>query len=125
MTCEDLFYELKYRCEVDPVTGTRSYYNRAGQLHCEEGPAILWGNGVVEWWQNGKRHRENGPAIVWPGGLEHWYQNGKLHRTDGPAVVDYNDVGFWIDGHRCTESDYCARTGYVATQGGGMYDTVV
>ena len=70
-------------------------------------------------------HRLDGPTIEHSNGRRDWYQNEVLHRTDGPAVVNYNDVGFWIDGHRCTESDYCARTGYVATQGGGMYDTVV
>ena len=33
--------------------------------------------GVCRWFQNDQRHREDGPAVVWPDGLCAWYLNGK------------------------------------------------
>ena len=36
------------------------------------------------------RHREDGPAIIWADGLQLWYQKDKLHRLDGPAVIHKN-----------------------------------
>lgn len=32
-------------------------------------------------------HSTDGPAIIWGDGDEEWYQNGELHRMDGPAVT--------------------------------------
>lgn len=32
-------------------------------------------------------HCEDGPALVTGEGSEHWYYNGMLHRADGPAVI--------------------------------------
>ena len=33
--------------------GDVCWYNRIGQLHREEGPAVISPNGDVEWWLNG------------------------------------------------------------------------
>ena len=42
MTTEAEVYEaLRYCVEVDPKTGTRRYYNDAGLLHRDDGPAII------------------------------------------------------------------------------------
>ena len=71
MSEQDVFDSLKYRIEVD-MCGTRRYYNSAGQLH-----------------------RENGPAVEWPDGDKLWYQNGQLHRTDGPAVESFDGYREW------------------------------
>ena len=75
-TEDDVFNNLKYRVEVHPYTGTRRYYNAAGQLHCEEGPAVVFVSGTVMWFQNGLRHREDGPAIIYPDGDSLWYLCG-------------------------------------------------
>ena len=40
-----------------------AYFNDAGQIHREDGPAIEWFNGDKEYYINGKRHRIDGPAI--------------------------------------------------------------
>ena len=86
MTTEaELFEALKYRIEVDRH-GTRRYYNSAGQLHRDDGPAVVWRDGDKEWYQNGLRHRDVDPAVVWYNGDEEWYQNGLRHREVGPAV---------------------------------------
>jgi hypothetical protein len=63
------------------------YYDRRGNLHREEGPAIYWLGGATEWCHNGEPHRIGGPAVERPNGQKEWWQKGKLHRIDGPAVV--------------------------------------
>jgi phage pi2 protein 07 len=63
-------------------------YRLDGELHCEEGPAVIYFDGKKEWWKHGKLHRENGPAIFYPNGKgEVWYFEGKLHRKNEPAII--------------------------------------
>lgn len=40
-------------------------------------------------------HREDGPAIIWVDGITQWYQHGQLHRLDGPAVNEFNNKNLW------------------------------
>ena len=78
MTTEaELFETLKYHVDVSPRTGTRRYYNSKGQLHREEGPAVVFSGGSCEWWQNDLRHRTDGPAVEWPNGDKEWFINGE------------------------------------------------
>ena len=67
-TLAELYSALKYRVDVNPITGTRRYYNSAGELHREDGPAIEWYNGACEWFQNNQLHRTDGPAIEYTNG---------------------------------------------------------
>ena len=62
------------------------YFNDAGELHREGGPAIEYVDGTKEWWKDGKRHRVDGPAIEYRDGSKRWYRDGELHREDGPAI---------------------------------------
>ena len=48
-----------------------------GMLHREDGPALEWCDGQMDWYVNGARHREDGPAIVYANGSKRWYLNGK------------------------------------------------
>ena len=50
--------------------------NNHGQLHREDGPAVIYPNGSYHWYRNGRRHRDDGPAEVFPDGKQFWYQNG-------------------------------------------------
>ena len=34
-------------------------------------------NGTQHWWLNGNLHREDGPAVVWSDGTKSWSLNGK------------------------------------------------
>lgn len=34
-----------------------------GQLHCDNGPAVVYSTGKKEWWVHGKQHRDDGPAV--------------------------------------------------------------
>jgi hypothetical protein len=87
MSEQEVFDALKYRIEVD-TCGTRCYYNNAGELH-----------------------RDDGPAVEYADGLKYWYQNGQLHRTDGPAVVFEDGDNYWyINGKRMTEAEFLAAT---------------
>jgi hypothetical protein len=61
-----------------------------GQLHRDNGPAVINSGGFKEWYIHGKRHRLDGPAISSIYGDEKygsWYVNDKLHRLDGPAQI--------------------------------------
>ena len=90
---------------VTAVTNSRGdveYRNEQGQLHREDGPAVVFNGGSVAYWRNGKLHREGAPAIV-TGSSEAWYHNGKRHREDGPAYIERDREGevvleeFFID----------------------------
>ena len=70
-----LFSALKYHVDVDEY-GTRRNYNALGQLHCEEGPAIVHVDGTLAWFQNGQLHRTDGPAVEWQSGHTEWWING-------------------------------------------------
>ena len=72
---QDVFDALKYRVEV-AKDGTRGYYNNAGELHRDKGPAVEWPDGSKGWVQNGQYHRTDGPAIERASGRKNWYING-------------------------------------------------
>ena len=102
----DVYTALKYRIVVD-VFGSRRYYNGAGQVHRDEGPAVEYWDGAQEWYQNGRLHRTNGPAAVYADGDKHWYQNGVRHRTDGPAIEWGDGTCEWyLQGVRYTKFEY-------------------
>ena len=75
---ESGFYVRAYNAEY--------YINDIGQIHRENGPAVVYTDGWTAWYINGTLHRENGPAIESKHG-ERYYNNGKLHRLDGGAIV--------------------------------------
>lgn len=76
--------------------GNQLWFNEDGELHREDGPAVLDTIGAEEWYLNGKRHREDGPAYLHPGVSEEWYLNGQLHRVGGPAVSTRDtDIEMW------------------------------
>ena len=81
MSEQEVFDALKYRIEVDS-SGTRWYYNSAGQLHRDDGAAVEWNNGTKSWYQNGLRHRTDGAAVEWPSGNKVWYINGEQLSED-------------------------------------------
>ena len=74
MSEQAVFESLKYRIETDE-SGTRRYYNSAGQLHRLDGPAVVYAGGANAWYQNGLRHRTDGPAFMLADGRKWWYLN--------------------------------------------------
>jgi hypothetical protein len=78
----------------------RSEFLKAGMLHREDGPAVVYHNNSKvkeEWYLYNIRHREGGPAVIpWNVGSYEWWVNGLLHREDGPAVVSLTgEVTTW------------------------------
>ena len=106
MSEQDVFDALKYRIEVDQY-GTRKYYNKAGQLHRINGPAIEYADGTKYWYQNSLIHRTDGPAIEYADGEKYWYQNGLLHRTDGAAIERCDGImECYINGEELTAAQF-------------------
>ena len=73
----------------------KDYRNAEGQLHREDGPAVIWTSGTQEWYINNKRHRVDGPVLIWSNGSQEWYINGLLSRENGPAVIHANGKQVW------------------------------
>lgn len=65
----------------------KEYRNEYHERHREDGPAVIYSNGLVEYWQNGELHREDGPALSDHFGYEEYRVRGKPHRENGPAIV--------------------------------------
>jgi len=56
--------------------GDMHWRNARGQLHREDGPAIICVNGDKRWYMNDMRHRGDGPAIEHANGeIQWWYKN--------------------------------------------------
>lgn len=47
-----------------------------GNLHAEDGPAVIYSSGTKYWFKHGKYHREDGPAVIYPDGSELYFFNG-------------------------------------------------
>jgi len=45
-------------------------------VHKDDGPAIVWKTGELEWYVQNKRHRSDGPAVIFPEGDVMWFLNG-------------------------------------------------
>ena len=84
------------------------YKNSKGELHREDGPAIIDVNGNQSWYRNGLLHRLWLPAYInVDGSLYEYYFYGKLHRTDGPARKVFNEDEWWLNGVKYpTERQY-------------------
>ncbi len=66
------------------------FYDDAGNLHKEDGPAIEFEDGSFSWYYHGVIHNPNGIAVKNVNIVDSWFQNGKLHRLDGPAIIYYS-----------------------------------
>jgi hypothetical protein len=55
--------------------GTKKWFNSKGQLHRDDGPAIIFDSGAKVWFINGKFHRTDGPAFENSYGEKGWYLN--------------------------------------------------
>ena len=57
--------------------GTKEYYCWYGKLSKENGPAVVYANGDVEYWYFGYRHRIDGPAVI-IGNKQYWFHFGEF-----------------------------------------------
>jgi hypothetical protein len=45
--------------------------------------------------KHGKTHRTDGPAVMYDDGDMFWYQYGLIHRTDDPAIIYNTGSQYW------------------------------
>ena len=55
---------------------------------------------------SGKLHRTDGPAVIWNNGNLAWYEYGKLHRVDGPAQIVNGHEHYYYGGNHLNEKEY-------------------
>lgn len=65
-------------------------------------------NGNQFWYDDfGMLHRDDGPAVIFWNGNMKWYNHGLQHRIDGPAYwCNDTDVEYWINGVHLTEDEF-------------------
>lgn len=79
------------------LLGKKTWVDKNGKRHREDGPAVIWPNGEEIWYIHGKMHREDGPAYInKSNGETAWYYEGKHHRKNGPAIIWNNGTKFWF-----------------------------
>ena len=75
----------------DPQGQLRIWYRNDKIGRIDDGPTIIFPNGVHMWLFNDMIHRVNGPAIIQKKGdkviFEEYHVLGRRHRIDGPAVI--------------------------------------
>ncbi len=74
--------------------GTQQWYQH-GLLHRDDGPAVIYANGAQEWYQRDEWHRDDGPARIHSDGAQTWYWRNRLHREDGPAIIGADGTQRW------------------------------
>ena len=65
------------------------YENERGELHREDGPALVWDSGCKWYYKNGVRWKIEGDRYNF-----YYDKDNEYHREDGPAI-EYND-GFKV-----------------------------
>ena len=86
-----------YTGTVEYVFGTTCYYLN-GELHREDGPAFIWGDGTVFYYLNGSLHREDGPAIIRTDGTVSYFINGKNITKEW--IIENNIPEDWDNSHK-------------------------
>lgn len=81
---------------IDEV-GNMSWKNSRGELHREDGPALINTSGTKFWFLCGVRHRIDGPAIEWSDKTSDWYYHGEF--------LGISEAGFWKLWERLSEDE--------------------
>lgn len=88
------------------------YFNKKGQYHRLDGPALEYKNGDEFWLINGIYHRIDGPAFS-NSRCKYWYINGLQHREDGPAVEYKDGRKLWyLDGKEYMKIEFLFKAMY-------------
>lgn len=75
-------------CVAEKLRTKNIFINRNGDLHKDDGPAVIYQDGTVEFYQNGRLHNLFGPSVIRTDGHKEWWVRGQLHRKEGPAIID-------------------------------------
>ena len=90
---EPPFYDIEINDK-----GNIRYYNKKGERHRLDGPAVEYPNGEKEWWVNGKKHRLDGPAAEYANGNRQWWVDGEQIGTTLGGFTD-EDFEKWKKEH--------------------------
>ena len=74
------------RCKINQM-GTKRWFDEEGKLHNENGPAVIYTNGLKVYYWHGKKHRLNGPAVI-PRIKKYsdWFIDDKYYPEDSTLV---------------------------------------
>lgn len=90
---------VSYQGQAVSSCGTSCVYFEYGEPHRDDGPAVYWLDGTIEWCQRGKVHNDDGPARIYPDGTKVYAIDGNKHNDNGPAVINANGTcEFWEHG---------------------------
>jgi len=63
--------------------------------------------GTTIYYLDGEIHRENGPAMIRKDGTVAWVKHGGFHRENGPAVTNSNGTAeYWLNDRHLTEAQW-------------------
>jgi hypothetical protein len=65
-----------------------------GPLHRQDGPAIIYKDGSLQWWVKDRLHCLDGPACINDDNKQWWVEN-RCHRVDGPAIIKSDGCHEW------------------------------
>jgi hypothetical protein len=68
-------------------------YRCSGQVHRDNGPALIFPDGTKKWYYFGLPHRLNGPAVIYPDGSEEWVVNGNRIPDDEIKLLKLKLIG--------------------------------
>jgi len=68
------------------------YRDSKGLLHNSSGPALIMPNGDKYWFKHGKRHREDGPAVEWHDGRVEYHYEGLFTNKDELEILKKRSV---------------------------------
>lgn len=86
-------------CYID-IAGRKTYYTNHYRRHREDGPAVIWPNGTLEFWLNDKPYSLNGnPTDTWVDGSKLYYGSNQMSDREGqPAYMSPNGLSIWYNG---------------------------
>ena len=67
--------------------GNKVYYDKDGELHRLDGPAIEYANGNKRWYWHGKWHCETGPALDDADYQAYYYHNKRYYPKDNEEWI--------------------------------------
>jgi len=68
-------FNLENKISIKVVFDSIAIYKN-GNLHRDDGPAVIYSNGYKSWWKNNKLQRDDGPAFISANGYKEWFENG-------------------------------------------------
>jgi hypothetical protein len=67
---------------------TKRWFDKEGNFHRLNGPAVIYYDGDREWYRHGELHREAGPAFEWfSSDIFKWYKDGEEYEPSAHELM--------------------------------------